>query len=483
MGTEQTDRTAEKGTAFTAATGFSFGGAAWRTCVVETDAAHASWAQARLRSGRMEWGSRGEAVLAPESSAPAGAEAASPAPTPPAVAVKGDGLLQISAAQALLRITDLPSTDPAELRNMVELQADQRSPFPVEQLTLTYEVLETAKNQTRMLIAAMRRDVVEAACARWFGPHKHPVCVDMDLPVWWSVAGPTAPEHPASRQIHLRCFPRHTWLIATRQGVPILMRVLAGGLESEELRDELAGDLSLTLAAMEQEWGAESSEVFLWDAPADGSDGARLLADRLGCGIHSAFTPATFDPAQALLERHSRSDTQPLNLAPKEWGEDRRRRKALWRTGGIAAAAVALWVVVLSGFLVWSALGSASIKRLAGRVAREEKPAAEVKALQERVHALESHRDLSQSALEIMKTVSDALPPGAKLTSFSYRKGKTLQLRAEAPAPDVAYDFVNKLQEHPLFRGVRPEGIVQKSTPGGSSTEFRVTADFAQGES
>ena len=57
----------------------------------------------------------------------------------------------------------------------------------------------------------------------------------------------------------------------------------------------------------------------------------------------------------------------------------------------------------------------------------------EVVSMKERVEIVRKYSDHTLGALEIMKAVSDRLPEGVTLTSWSYRQGEYLRISGEAP--------------------------------------------------
>ena len=75
--------------------------------------------------------------------------------------LEGPVCMELPVSSVLLRITELPSIDPEELAGMVELQVDKFSPFPIEQMLYSYEVLQQDEQETRVVIAAVRRELVD----------------------------------------------------------------------------------------------------------------------------------------------------------------------------------------------------------------------------------------------------------------------------------------------------------------------------------
>ena len=105
---------------------------------------------------------------------------------------RGGVTLVVPAGQALMRVVDLPSTDPAELRGMAELQVDRFSPFPVEHLVVSHEVFAVREGMARVLLAAVPRTLVDAEAEAFGGADFELERIDLDLLGWWhNVSEPT----------------------------------------------------------------------------------------------------------------------------------------------------------------------------------------------------------------------------------------------------------------------------------------------------
>lgn len=74
---------------------------------------------------------------------------------------KGLANVSLRADQLLLRVVDLPTTDPDELLGMMELQIEKFSPFPVDTLTVSYETLAETESSSRVLIVAAKNELVD----------------------------------------------------------------------------------------------------------------------------------------------------------------------------------------------------------------------------------------------------------------------------------------------------------------------------------
>jgi Tfp pilus assembly protein PilN len=444
------------------------GGGAW--WALAESGAGLEWVLLRRRGDRVEWGVEGARA--------AGTDGGPEPPPPPKGARTA---LVLPATGALIRVFRLPATDPAELRGMAELQADKISPFPAEHLVLSCEALSAREGHTLLLVAALRRDTVLAAAERADpAGRRAPHHVDLDLLVWWRAVRART-QGGAGRTLHVRAAANGCGLVAEENGDALLVRGLAPDALLEPAREDLCAEIALALASLEQEWGPGTCALTVWDAP---DDQASKLVDDLaaatGAPVTTATTPDSFRLARAAAERAAEAGPDALNLTLPEWARDRARRRAQRRALAVAAVVLLAWTGALGAFLAGIHAREQSIGRLKTMVREAEGPAEAVRQIQTRLATLEAHTDTRLSTIEILREVSGRLPPGARLTSFSYRKGRSLQLRAEAPAPDLAYDYVSALDATRLFTLVRPEGVIQRNTPAGPVTEFRVVGEFGE---
>ncbi|MBM4152197.1 MAG: hypothetical protein FJ220_01565 [Kiritimatiellaceae bacterium] len=100
---------------------------------------------------------------------------------------RGIVTVSLPSKYLLMRILELPSTNPQELKSMVELQMDQLSPYPIDQLTMSYEVVHSTENHSRVLAVAASRKVVDSLGDLFKAKHIYVRSVDAEVLTWWSL--------------------------------------------------------------------------------------------------------------------------------------------------------------------------------------------------------------------------------------------------------------------------------------------------------
>ena len=66
----------------------------------------------------------------------------------------------VDGGDVFCQILRLPATDPAELKQMLDLQIDNITPLPLEEVVYSFEPLDIVDGQTRVLVAIARKATV-----------------------------------------------------------------------------------------------------------------------------------------------------------------------------------------------------------------------------------------------------------------------------------------------------------------------------------
>lgn len=392
--------------------------------------------------------------------------------------LKGAWSLVLPSDRVLLRIVDLPSSDPEELAGMAELQVDKFAPFPIEQMAIAHECLRTGEESSRVLIAACRRDTVMEWAERFSALGRPPDRVDVALACRWHALQAAEAIPAKGRQALLIMEGAGIDLLVVQDGLPVIMRSLGTAPAADDLEviAEVAEEVGYTLTSLESEWGSVATVALtVWSAgPVPDALIARLEQE-CAVPVHTQSIPDGSSLSAAAAQRLQAVDNATLDLALDDWREASARRagqRRLWWWGGGLLAA---WVFVLGVLLAVSMVEESRVVRLRERVAALEGPAEEAHVLRRRIASLEQYADRTYSALEVLREVSTLLPDGVELTSFTYRKAGRVNIRGEASRVPPIYDFFEALEASNLFIEVSPEGVTQ--APGGRRRpDFRLTA-------
>jgi Tfp pilus assembly protein PilN len=386
--------------------------------------------------------------------------------------------LSLPSDKVLVRVVDLPTIDPDEMRSMIDLQVDKFSPFPIEHMSVSFEVLEKKSASSLVLIAAVQREVVDNLGGPFLKAGFLPHWIDIEVMGWWYLLREAGRVHEQGRQIFVLLDHSGTELLVSQDGRPVLFRSLGSGEVDPELTSELVEEIGYTMTSLEAEWGgAAHTRVSVWHW--NGQEAAPKLADELTRDFGAETQLQKLDDLPLLSEglgrRAATRGDQTLDLTPPEWHQKEQARKT--RKGLIVATAafLSIWLILIAGFILALNIQRNKLVALKTQVEQLEAPALEVRRLQGKVKSFEQYADRTHSSLECLLQVTTVLPNGVDLTSFIYKKGSTLNLRGESDSAEPIYDFFQALEQSKFFTLVKPEGVTTRMQGNRSRAQFGVT--------
>lgn len=392
---------------------------------------------------------------------------------------KGQASLALPADQLLLRVVDLPTVDLDEILSMVELQIEQFSPFPVDTLTVSYELLAETDTSSRVLIVAVKNDLVDA-----LGDAFHEVGVtvrwiDVDVLGWWHWLTQQEKVSKFGREAILMNLQDGMVLIVAQNGVPLTVRAIPGleDMTAEEVSETVAEEVDFTLTSLETEWGGvDHTQFSLWSEgePPIG------LADSLGAALDTPVASGNLNDlpllSRALADRARERDPGMVDLAPPEWeaGDVARltKRNLLVASGGV----VGVCLCILLGMSVMAGVRKAGLEK--AKVQRQQivEPAQQVRLVRDKVNALRKYIDDDSSSLEVLRTISLSLPDGVDLSSFTYNRNGNVTIRGEASQEQPIYKFVERLQATEMFEDLDLGRVEARRRNNQVRKTFRLTA-------
>ena len=337
-----------------------------------------------------------------------------------------DIVLALPIRAVLAQRLRLPTSDASEYEDMVRLQVEKAFPYPPEEVTSDFEVIETGENESVISSVAVHN------------------------PKLTELASPLLNRGHIPRQVTVYAAQRAASHAATGRAL-IIYR------EGEKLVSAISenGKLSLTRTL-----DADGLDQLQRDLP-------QLALSAELQGIDTAFPTVLLDenclPLRDTVERifAHRPDlmgmeTPPhavkLDLAPETWRKQRAslqrqrewRRRLLWAAGAYLAAFVifALYIAVIR-FQVGNL--QRLIKRDAPRVDFIRSTEADWKALSP---AIDPH----YYPIEVMFHLFESLPtPEVRITAYD-QSARNIMVQGEAPSAALAYQFAEKVKKHPDLR-------------------------------
>ncbi len=392
--------------------------------------------------------------------------------------LRGIITLSLPSSCLLMRVLELPSTDPGELEGMIALQIDQISPFPVDQLTTSYEVLSKGENHSRVLAVAAPRKTVDQLGELFKEQGVYIRSLDAEILAWWSLLVAHADILCDGRMVLI--LEEHTEfsMIVVDDGVPVCFRSLElfHDFSDESVLAEIDEEIRYTLLSLETEYDHGSScRMEVW-SESELPDGLTDILNKISpdaVTLHRLNNIPSL--AEGLAMRSAMRSRHHVELVPREWVELQRRRQILKFSMIASVAVLTLWLAVISITGTVFTFHKTAFNRVKKEAALYEEPAREAKEARAEMLSLEKYATRTHSALESLLEITEALPGSVEINSFDYSKGKAIRLRGSAPVKDPILDFLSRLGSSSLFDGIKDDKTALQLREGQRREGFSVT--------
>jgi hypothetical protein len=329
----------------------------------------------------------------------------------------------------MVRIPDENRADPVAFATPI-LQA--MSPYPDEPLTVSCETVRETERGLVVVAAALPEsaadDIAEALDARKLNITRIDALALGTLRGIWSVLG-----QGDARRLVLIGGPDCISVVVIDGDMPSAIRAMSAG-------SDLRREVMLSLLEAEDFGGAKqlSETVLVGSVPVDLS-------------ILETFAPVrkieVGEDAALVGVADRTQDETSLNALPASWREVLEETRFKTRLKGRLFAAGGLWaaiMLVLFGVPVVYGYMTDHQKALSKEHSRQYRAVAEMR---DKVRLVQKYSDHARGALEIMKAVSDRLPQGITLTSWSFRRDEGVKVSGEADEAEFVYRFKDNMVE------------------------------------
>ncbi len=368
----------------------------------------------------------------------------------------------LPAETLLLRVVALPHASAEELRGMVELQMDKISPFPVEDMVFSHEVLERGAELSRVLVVAARLNGLEDVGRLLKGAGVQAERLDAAMMGWWPLLHEIEAVPASGRHVHLMVHEGGSDMLVTLNGHPIAMRRLpeiGADADAQTWARDMVWEINHSLMALELEHGGEADDsMTVWHGGGQARAGATALHDLCENKPEQRSLEELPPLSEGLARRALRGDAGLLDLTPQRWRSDERRQRFRKRMKQAAAALAALWVAGMGLVFGGAMVQSRWVETLRLRQAEWAEPADQVRDMRERVRMIRRFAVTDHSAIECLREVARLLPDGVELTSFTYRKGEGIQIAGQAGTIDQVYEYQTRMDGSELFVRVSLSG-------------------------
>jgi len=352
----------------------------------------------------------------------------------------GDGSREVVLALPLNRLIVKMVRVPGENREdpsaFAEPLLKAMSPYPDEPLTVSCETVSGGEDSLVVIAAALPEsatdDIASALDEKKLSVTRIDALAIGELRGLWQTLG----TDDGARRLVLMNGPDCLSAIVIDGDTPSAIRAVSG-------ESDLKREMMLSLLEAEDFGGVrELKEIVIAygaGSPAVSFDGLEAFAPlrRVEIGEDAALV--------GVAERSA--DPAAFNAMPQSWRDmlaETRFKAKLVRRLAVAGGIWALLLATVVGVPIAYGYMTDHQKGLCREHARQYNA---VKEMKRKVEVVKKYSDHARGALEIMKAVSDRLPGGVTLSSWSFKREEGFKISGDAETADEVYTLKDRMVE------------------------------------
>jgi hypothetical protein len=350
--------------------------------------------------------------------------------------------LALPCHAALLERMTLPSTDREELSGMVQLQLEKTLPYPVEEVSTSFDVLSQAENESTLLSVAANHSQLDLMCE----PLRSKAVVPQKVTLY-------------AQHVAASCPAGETVLCLWPEEEQIVMAVCENGKLG----------YAQTLPAAEPAVIASELPGLLLRAEMEGvpTDFARIRIEQ-GCGGLRDILGEHFGKPVEVFSFDEPLPEPPANLAPASWAQETRRLENADQIKGRLQLAAMIYLILIAAAFVYLAVLKRRVQGLDRKIA-ETQPLVEFQqATQAKWEALAPAIDPSRYPIDILRQVFENRPSkDISFTSFDMSTPRQFRIDFEAPNLGLWTEFQGNINKEPRLSKFKLETPYPKVLPDG----------------
>lgn len=388
--------------------------------------------------------------------------------------LKGDICTPIRTADLLTRIIQLPSTDPDEIEGMVPLQIDQFSPFPVDQLAFSHEIIQTNEASALVLIAIAKRSDIDAIGDLFTQQNIYIHSIDSRTLGWLKLIHDAGHIPTDQCEIILIDDGIEFSLIVTSNGLPLAVRMLP--ITTDDLAIEIEKEINYTLTTLDIEYDLPPpTSLQYWNTQALSDGLCSQLEKRCNLSVHHQSIDQ-LPPLSEGIVRRALSETSHIELIPREWIEHEKAKQLKNKTILTSSVIIIIWLLVLLGFFAIYKTRDQQLNKVKEQVETLAPAANQALGNREKLKKLKTYIDRSSSSVECLREVTQLLPKGdIEFISYKYDKNKGVTLRGTAKNDQLTTQYMKSLANSPLFDHLKDQSNTTQTKKGVRRAVFSVT--------
>ena len=405
-----------------------------------------------------------------------------------------------------VRNLQLPTADPHELKEMIDLQAAKQTPYAKEEIIADFQVVRRSpEGYTDVVLITTHRSVSNRCLKILDDFHLKAAGIRLSshgvLSSWQLMRGATRDEERGPTAV-LDIDSNFSDFLVTRSGAVTFTKALSIGsaklAEEENEIEKLAEEIQRAVDIYESERvGQGITKLVVTGAEVDLARLIPSLTAKLRLPVQRVSLVERLPGAReamdlpeaqrgsvsfaAVLGLAWNAESAGIDLTPQEV----RLREALEHKGRAIMVMGILGVSILTAL---TALVSQHVyfkkqylEQLDGEISRTQQAVNDVEALKKKLKIIRAAERLENSSLEILSVLHRSTPPEIYLRTIAFEEQSQVVLKGMTQKMSTVFEFVSTLEKLPNFRQVKTKNATRSGSKDGSDEiEFEITCPLAK---
>jgi len=398
---------------------------------------------------------------------------------------------------AAVRILKLPSTNPAEIRDMVDLQIGKLTPFSKEEIIVSYRVIEVLPDGYTqvMLIIARRDSIINGIIAplREAGINVDRVVLSSECVFRWfqAISGQlphAVPDDAAMIDIDANY---SDFLVVNKGRWLFTKQILIGAKQLGENQSDwpakFSDELVDALERFHEETGRSAVQrLYISGAHCLNESQQDVIQTRLGIPLERIVPiPATIAPlppeavqttslspliGAAMAGPELEIDLTPAELKIVKTMEAKHRQLTVT---GILIAAIIMTISLL--VILTLQFKQGYLEQLRAETTSLQPETAKVEKMRRDISLIKQRLNAKHSLVTLICEIVKLTPPDIFYSDLQISEQGAVSLKGQAPAMSAIFLFVKKLEDSPAFVNVQAVRTTTKKDGNTESCEFEIT--------
>lgn len=397
-----------------------------------------------------------------------------------------------------VRILELPSTDPKEIADMIELQIGKQTPYAKEEIVFSHRIIDAEREgYTKvMLVIAMRSLIKERVVAlEKVGIDARRACLSSEGVYSW-FGGVELPrlQDDSGAIIIVDIDSNYSDFIVVYKGrFSFTKNILIGANnlidEGERYQEKFVDELRRSIDLYyEEAKGLRAAKLFLLGASKNIPDLANILSARLDIPCQILDTAkfirieedCKFISATPLVGLAMKYNALQFDLMPNEMRIKKRveEKKKYLTMAGILFIAIFTMLTFLLFIHIYNK--NTYKAQLEDKLAKIKDGAQGIDRMRRLITLGQERLDANGDCLAMLSGLYEVMPKEIYLTSVDIERKKQLTIKGRAPVMSDVFKFVGVLESSHYFKNVKNTYATTKKEDNYEYTDFEIICIYEE---